>query len=201
MASRRVVSVALIIILLSSVSQLAIANSNGKFNSSNGCNCHGGSAASPTPTHNFPTTYSPGQTYSLSIGMNGGVSGSKGGFNLQVSDGTLSTGMGIMNTQVNSAGNQATHQFPDYRSWGIEWTAPSSGSGTVTFSLAVMAANGNGNNGGDGWATVSVQSSEDSGSTNTPPEASSVSYMPSEPTKETGLSVSYNYYDADGDFE
>ena len=201
MASRRVVSVALIIILLSSVSQLAIANSNGKFNSSNGCNCHGGSAASPTPTHTFPTTYSPGQTYSLSIGMNGGVSGSKGGFNLQVSDGTLSTGVGIMNTQVNSAGNQATHQFPDYRSWSIEWTAPSSGSGTVTFSLAVMAANGNGNNGGDGWATVSVQSSEDSGSTNTPPEASSVSYVPPEPTKETGLSVSYNYYDADGDFE
>ena len=33
MASRRVVSVALIIILLSSVSQVAIANSNGKFNS------------------------------------------------------------------------------------------------------------------------------------------------------------------------
>ena len=62
-------------------------------------------------------------------------------------------------------------------------------------------ANGNGNNGGDGWATVSVQSSEDSGSTNTPPEASSVSYVPPEPTKETGLSVSYNYYDADGDFE
>lgn len=201
MASRRVVSVALIIILLSSVSQVAIANSNGRFNSYNGCNCHGGSAASPTPTHNFPSTYSPGQTYSLSIGMTGGVSGSKGGFNLHVSDGTLATGVGIMNTQINSAANQATHQFPDYRSWGIEWTAPSSGSGTVTFSLAVMAANGNGNNGGDGWATVSFQSSEDSGSTNTPPEASSVSYMPSEPTKETGLSVSYNYYDADGDFE
>ena len=201
MAPRRVVSMVLIFILLSSVSQIAIANSGGKFNSSGGCNCHGGSAAAPTPTHNFPTMYSPGQTYSLNIGMNGGVSGSKGGFNLQVSDGTLSTGVGIMNTQINSAGNQATHQFPDYRSWGIEWTAPSAGSGTVTFSLAVLAANGNGNTGGDSWATISIQSSEDSGSTNTPPEASSVSYVPSDPTKETGLSISYNYYDADGDFE
>ena len=201
MAPRRVVSMVLIFILLSSVSQIAIANSGGKFNSSGGCNCHGGSAATPTPTHNFPTMYSPGQTYSLNIGMNGGVSGSKGGFNLQVSDGTLSTGVGIMNTQINSAGNQATHQFPDYRSWGIEWTAPSAGSGTVTFSLAVLAANGNGNTGGDSWATISIQSSEDSGSTNTPPEASSVSYVPSDPTKETGLSISYNYYDADGDFE
>ncbi|DAC46954.1 MAG TPA: hypothetical protein HA308_02885, partial [Candidatus Thalassarchaeaceae archaeon] len=96
MAPRRVISVVLIFILLSSVSQVAIANSGGKFNSSNGCNCHGGSAASPTPTQNFPTIYSPGQTYSLNIGMNGGVSGSKGGFNLEVSDGTLSTGIGIM---------------------------------------------------------------------------------------------------------
>ena len=201
MAPRRVISVVLIFILLSSVSQMAIANSGGKFNSSNGCNCHGGSAASPTPTQNFPTTYSPGQTYPLNIGMNGGVSGSKGGFNLEVSDGTLSTGFGIMNTQVNQAGNQATHQFPDYRSWSLEWTAPSAGTGSVTFSLAVMAANGNGNNGGDGWATVSVQSSEDSGSTNNPPVASALTYVPSNPTKETGLSISYNYYDEDGDFE
>ena len=198
---RGVISVIVIFLLLSSVSQMAIANSGGKYNSSNGCGCHGGSAASPTPTHNFPSTYSPGQSYSLNIGMNGGVSGSKGGFNLQVSDGTLATGVGIMNTQVNSAGNQATHQFPDYRSWSLDWTAPSAGSGTVTFQLAVMAANGNGNNAGDGWATLTHQSSEDSGSTNTPPTASSVSYVQSSPTKETGLGVSYTYYDEDGDFE
>ena len=143
--SRRMVALVVLLMLLLS-SQVAIANSGGKYNSPSGCNCHGGSAASPTPSHNFPSTYSPGQIYSLSIGMNGGVSGSEGGFNLQVSSGTLSTGVGIMNTQVNSAGNQATHQFPDYRSWSLEWTAPSSGSGTVTFSLAVLAANGNGAN-------------------------------------------------------
>ena len=201
MPRRGAISVIVIFLLLSSASQMAIANSGGKYNSSNGCGCHGGSAASPTPTHNFPSTYSPGQSYSLNIGMNGGVSGSKGGFNLQVSDGTLATGFGIMNTQVNSAGNQATHQFPDYRSWSLDWTAPSAGSGTVTFSLAVMAANGNGNNAGDGWTTLTHQSSEDSGSTNTPPTASSVSYVPSSPTKETGLGVSYTYYDEDGDFE
>ena len=98
------------------------------------------------------------------------------------------------------AGNQATHQFPDYRSWSLDWTAPSAGSGTVTFSLAVMAANGNGNNAGDGWQ-INSSVSEDSGSTNTPPTASSVSYTPSSPTKETGLGVSYTYYDEDGDFE
>ena len=201
MPRRGVISVIVIFLLLSSASHMAVANSGGRYNSSNGCGCHGGSAASPTPTHNFPSTYSPGQSYSLNIGMNGGVSGSKGGFNLQVSDGTLANGVGIMNTQVNSAGNQATHQFPDYRSWSLDWTAPSAGSGTVTFSLAVMAANGNGNNAGDGWATLTYQSGEDPGPTNTPPTASSVSYVPSSPTKETGLGVSYTYNDQDGDFE
>ena len=201
MPRRGVISVFVIFLLLSSTSQMAIANSGGKYNSSNGCGCHGGSAASPVPTHNFPSTYSPGQSYTLNIGMSGGVSGSKGGFNLQVSSGTLASSLGIMNTQVNSAGDQATHSFPDYRSWSLDWTAPSSGSGSVTFSLAVMAANGNGNNAGDGWATLTYQSSEDSGSTNSPPTASSVIYVPASPTKETGLGVSYTYYDEDGDFE
>ncbi|NDF33442.1 MAG: hypothetical protein EB157_02640 [Euryarchaeota archaeon] len=194
-------AIVLLTMLISS-SQVAIANSNGKYNSSSGCNCHGSTPdSSLTPTHNFPATYTPGQLYSLNLGMSGGVSGTKGGFNLLVSDGTLSTGFGIMNTQVNSAGNQGTHQFPDYRSWSLDWTAPSSGSGTVTFTFAVNAVNGNGAVSGDGWATTTFQSSEDSGSTNTPPEASSVWFVPSEPTKATGLAMDYTYYDADGDSE
>jgi len=199
--TRRLLAIVLLTMLISS-SQVAIANSNGKYNSSSGCNCHGSTPdSSLTPTHNFPATYTPGQLYSLNLGMSGGVSGTKGGFNLLVSDGTLSTGFGIMNTQVNSAGNQGTHQFPDYRSWSLDWTAPSSGSGTVTFTFAVNAANGNGAVSGDGWATTTFQSSEDSGSTNTPPEASSVWFVPSEPTKATGLAMDYTYYDADGDSE
>ena len=199
--TRRLLAIVLLTMLISS-SQVAIANSSGKYNSSSGCNCHGSTPdSSLTPTHNFPATYTPGQLYSLNLGMSGGVSGTKGGFNLLVSDGTLSTGFGIMNTQVNSAGNQGTHQFPDYRSWSLDWTAPSSGSGTVTFTFAVNAANGNGAVSGDGWATTTFQSSEDSGSTNTPPEASSVWFVPSEPTKATGLAMDYTYYDADGDSE
>ena len=199
--TRRLLAIVLLTMLISS-SQVAIANSNGKYNSSSGCNCHGSTPdSSLTPTHNFPATYTPGQLYSLNLGMSGGVSGTNGGFNLLVSDGTLSTGFGIMNTQVNSAGNQGTHQFPDYRSWSLDWTAPSSGSGTVAFTFAVNAANGNGAVSGDGWATTTFQSSEDSGSTNTPPEASSVWFVPSEPTKATGLAMDYTYYDADGDSE
>ena len=43
--------------------------------------------------------------------MTDGVSGTKGGFNLEVSDGILSTGIGLMNVKVNSAGTQATHSM------------------------------------------------------------------------------------------
>ncbi|RZP11565.1 MAG: hypothetical protein EVA35_00915 [Candidatus Poseidoniales archaeon] len=198
---RRRIAVAILLMFILSSSQVAFAEEDGIYGKhTTGCTCHN-DVIQPTPTHNFPANYIPGQTYSLSIGMSGGVSGSKGGFNLHVSDGTLSSGIGIMNTQINSGGNEATHQFPDYRSWSLDWDAPSSGSGAVAFSLAVLAANGNGQNTGDGWATTSWQSSEDSGSSNTPPVASNVTYVPTSPTKSTGLSVSYDYHDDDGDSE
>ena len=67
------------------------ASSNGKPNSATGCSCHGSSSTSSvTPTHNFPSMYTPGQTYTITIGVNGGVSGNNGGFSLEVTQGTLS---------------------------------------------------------------------------------------------------------------
>ena len=118
----------LVIFLLLGVPVISTqANSNGKYNSTSGCSCHSQQVSSaPTPNHNFPATFNPGQTYSLSIGMTGGVSGTKGGFNLEVSDGTLSTGIGLMNVKVNSAGTQATHSISNDRSWEVQWEAPSS---------------------------------------------------------------------------
>ena len=203
MAPRRRIALALFVILVFSVSNVTVAKQFGKWDSSSGCTCHGsaGGNSPPTPTHNFPSTYTPGQTYSLSIGMSGGVSGSKGGFNLEASAGTISTTVGIMNTQVNSAGDQATHSLPDYRSWGLNWQAPAAGTGTVTFSLAVLAANGNGANTGVGWGATTSQSTESSGGSNTAPVASNVTYVPMSPTKATGLAVAYDFHDADGDSE
>ena len=192
----------LVIFLLLGVPVISTqANSNGKYNSSSGCTCHSQQVGSaPTPNHNFPATFNPGQSYSLTIGMTGGVSGIKGGFNLEVSDGVLSTGFGIMNVKVNSAGTQATHSVSNDRSWAIEWEAPSSSTSSVTFELAVLAANGNNANGGDSWASITHTSSQ-LNSENTPPEASNATIEPTLPTKETGLELQYDYYDADGDPE
>ena len=111
---RRRMAVAILLMFVLSTSQVALGYEDGIYGRhTSGCTCHN-DVTSPTPTHNFPANYNPGQTYSISIGMSGGVSGTSGGFNLHVSDGTLSSGFGIMNIQINSAANQATHQFPDY---------------------------------------------------------------------------------------
>ena len=109
------------VMLVLSFSTPVIAKEDGKFNSSNGCSCHSSSSTSTTPTHNFPSSYTPSTSYSIQIGLTGGVSGTEGGFSLEVSKGTLSTGISIGSVQVNSAGLQATHTTSDYRSWGLYW--------------------------------------------------------------------------------
>ena len=194
-------SVVIILILILSLSSPVVAHEDGKFNSANGCSCHYNNSPSPTPTHDFPSSYEPNQVYSLSIGLSGGVSGSHGGFSLEVSQGTLSTGIGIGNVQINSSANQATHIFPDYRSWSLNWEAPSSGSGTVTFELSVLSANGNGANSGDSWGAISPFTSTENISINTPPQVNSLIFIPTEPTKLTGLSINYIFYDSDNDSE
>ena len=98
---------------------------NGKHNSSNGCSCH--YASSATPTHNFPSTYNPGQTYSIQIGISGGVSGSNGGFSLEANKGSFSNA----GTGVSISGSSVTHANSNSRSWSVDWTAPTSG--TVSY--------------------------------------------------------------------
>ena len=122
---------------------------------SNGCTCHY-SGSAPTINHNFPTTYNGGQAYTIQISVTGGVSGSGGGFNVVVDKGTLSTpGMGIMAVKVDSSGLSATHTTSSYRSWSFDWTAPSTGSGTVDVEIAAITANANNANSGDAWTTTS----------------------------------------------
>tara|TARA_B100000085_G_scaffold6733_1_gene6166 strand:+ start:3894 stop:6143 length:2250 start_codon:yes stop_codon:yes gene_type:complete len=65
----------------------------------------------------------------------------------------------------------------------------------------VLYANGNGATSGDDWGTGTWTLGEASSSSNTPPEARSVTFVPTNPTRGTGLAVSYTYYDADGDSE
>ena len=134
------------------------AYSGGKTGSTGGCGCHYGGGGGFTPGINgLPSGgYIGGTTYSITWD-NGGmwISGS-GGFNLKSTASGSSTSMGSwsnLGTNVQQSGNELTHSSDTSRSWGADWTAPATGSGTVQFSLAVLFGNGNGQNSGDSWGT------------------------------------------------
>ena len=173
------------------------ANSGGRFNSSGGCGCHGGAGGVTAQLTGLPTAYEALTTYTLTVGMS--TSPGTGGFNLDVNRGTLSNG--DANTQVASNGRQATHALaPGTASWTMDWTAPTSGSGSVLFKLAVLSGNGNGGTSGDDHNSYSISIAEEV-SSNTDPVASDVLITPSTPVTTDDLTVSYTYTDDDGDPE
>ena len=60
---------------------------------------------------------------------------------------------------------RATHKFAsssanNAQTWVANWTAPTSGTGSVTFYVAAMAANGNGNNRGEKMYIDTISISE-----------------------------------------
>ena len=131
-------------VMVLAVPEGAFANSSGKTgSSSSGCGgCHGGAnTMTPTLTTDIPSSgYTPGAVYSLTIGGTGGVSGTNGGFNLDSSSGTFSN----PGTNAQIVSGEVTHSNSNARTWTVDWTAPSTGTGDVTFLLAVNFANGNG---------------------------------------------------------
>ena len=197
--TRRLLAIVLLTMLISS-SQVAIANSNGKTGSStSGCTCHGSSSTVSPSLSGLPWGaggYTPGSTYSLNWDGGPHIPGD-GGFNLDSSAGTWSN----LGSQVQLVNGELTHSSDSLRSWSADWTAPATGTGNVVFNLAVLYANGNGATSGDDWGTGTWTLGEASSSSNTPPEARSVIFVPTNPTRGTGLAVSYTYYDADGDSE
>ena len=194
-------SILIITLMLVSLVPTSLGNSGGIYNSASGCGCHYGSSATVSMS-GHPSAYTAGSTYTLQISVSGGVSGSAGGFSLEVDKGTLSTGgVGIMAVKVNQGGKSATHTTSSYRSWSVDWTAPSSGSGTVTFDIAGLAANGNGQNSGDSKGTASYQVSESGPAPNNPPSVSNVQLSPTNPVTTDTLTLTYNFQDSDGDSE
>ncbi len=138
-AMGRFSTLALTVLLLIVISAPAIdGQPTGKFNTSSGCNCHS-TTAIDAQLSGYPSTYTAGEQYILNIGMS--VSAPAGGFSLDIDKGTLSNPS--TDAQVNPPQRSATHSSSDSTSWTVTWTAPSSGSGMVTFSLAVLAADGN----------------------------------------------------------
>ena len=203
--TRKLVPLTLVLILLFSMTPLTSGNSNGIYGSGSGCGggyCHGSSTNAVVSMSGQPSSYTPGQSYTLSISVTGGASASQGGFSLDVSTGTLSAGgIGIMAVKVNSGGTSATHTTNSYRSWSVDWIAPSSGSGVAIFDLAGNAADGNGYNSNDNWDTISFQIPEAGAPTNTPPSVSNLQLSPSNPVTTDTLSLTYSYQDSDGDAE
>ena len=109
------------VLLMVSLAPVIDGKPTGKHNNSNGCSCH--YATSAAPNHDFPSTYNPGQTYSIQISVTGGVPGTGGGFSLEVDKGSYSNA----GSGVSFSGNSATHTNPNSRSWNLDWTAPSAG--------------------------------------------------------------------------
>ena len=186
------------IVAMVMLSPIIEANSSGKHNSSAGCGCHG-SSASVTISENFPSTYIAGQSYSIQVSVSGGVSGSQGGFNVEVDKGSLST---AGNSGVKVSGKSITHANKASRTWSFDWISPSSGSGTVSVNIAGMTANGANGNNGDAWTTVTLTITETVVSTNTPPTVSNVQINPSGATSADDLTLTYDFNDQDiGDTE
>lgn len=198
------VPVLLVTLLLLSVVPLTEGNSGGKYSQSSGCTCHSqsGSTAATVSISGHPASYTPGSTYTLTISATGGVSGTEGGFSLEISHGSLSTGP-TFSVNVNSAGTSATHSITgsNQRSWSVDWTAPSAGTGQATLSVAGLTADGSTNNNGDRWATATYQVPEAGAAPNTAPTASNLLLGPNGATTVSTLSLSYTYNDADNDPE
>lgn len=202
---RKLLPISLVLLLLCSLAPLSTGNSNGIHNQGSGCGggyCHGSNINAVVSMSGQPTSYTPGQTYTLSISVTGGANSNNGGFSLDVSLGTLSAGIGFA-VNVNSAQDSATHSITgsSQRSWSIDWIAPASGSGVAVLDLAGNAADGNGNNQGDNWDAISFQIPEAGAPSNTPPSASNLQLSPSNPVTTDTLSLSYSYYDSEGDAE
>ena len=191
------------ILCLAMAAPMSNAYSGGIHSSGTGCGggyCHGTNTQTATLSMSGqPSTYSPGTTYSLTISVTGGSSSTYGGFSLDVDKGTLSSpGTGV---KINTAADSATHTNYNYRTWNVDWTAPSTGSGVVSIDVAANAADGNGGNSNDVWDTASYQISEGSASPNTAPTLSNLLLSPAIASTTDSLVLSYTFDDLDGDTE
>ena len=174
-------------------------NSSGKHSQAgSGCGCHS-NMGGVTVSHNFPSSYAPGATYSIQVAFQGTGNPSGGGFNVEVSQGQLmNPGSGV---QVNQQGSSATHTTSGAIVWSVDWMAPMGGTGATVVDIAVMETNGNGANSGDSWATTQVTVPEGL-PPNDAPVVSNVLISPSPDAAATeSLTLTYTYSDNDSDPE
>ena len=141
--------------------------------------------------------YTPGQTYTITIGVSGGVSGNGGGFSLEATQGSFANPGAFAQVSQGSV----THSSADARSWTVDWTAPGSGSGQVTIRLAVNTVDKGGTSAGDAWNTMQSIIQEDI-PPNQPPSATDVTITPNgDVAYNEDLLLTYTYQDPDNDQE
>ncbi len=135
--------------------------------------CHGASTASSTSmiTTDIPASgYVGGSTYNVTVSV-AETGASMFGFQITAEHssnakaGTFATG-GNSEIYTVTADHAVTHNTSgtfgtDSKSWTMTWTAPSSGSGDVTFYVAGNGANGTGDATGDVIYTDSQAAAED----------------------------------------
>lgn len=125
---------------------------------SNCTSCHApGANHGGTPVlTGVPASYVPGQTYNLTLAINGS-SRSKFGFNITAERaagnakvGTWTPGSG---TQSRSDNGGLTHTAAgtSSSSWNLTWVAPATNQGNVTFYYSTIQANNASGNSGDQW--------------------------------------------------
>ena len=192
--TRIAIALFLFSIMLVSVPDAAFAYSSGKTgSSSNGCGgggCHSStSTVTPVLTGLPSSGYAPESTYSISIGGTGGSSGSGGGFNLDSNVGTFSN----PGSNAKLQSGEVTHSNSNSRSWTVDWTAPSTGSGSATFYLAVNFVDGNGGTSGDSWGTDTWSISEASSTSN----SNNSTIGPNQPGSDRGSVFSNSIIDLD----
>lgn len=123
--------------------------------------CHAPSPATPIngwiSTDIPPIGYTPGNTYTITLSTPGETT-SKMGFQITAETAAAKAGMFVI---TNATRTQLTNDFTvthtaagtdpmgTPNSWTMDWTAPASGTGVVSFYAAVNAANANGANSGD----------------------------------------------------
>lgn len=134
-----------------------------------GCSCHNQTESfSVAPTiEGVPSSYQPGEVYSLRLGYEGGPArgpGARAGFDLRASAGHLRAPAGSSEVRVDPSTWEATHTLEGSNAseWTVMWQAPSEGEGKVTLTLLVNAVNGDGVQGpGDQWGRLEVDVPED----------------------------------------
>ena len=130
-----------------------------------GCNCHGAVVSdSVIPIlEGLPETYNYSEIYTLNVAFTGGPADpaniNQGGFNLWVSDGTITpSDASVQSWNPNEVSH--TDAGNDQTAWTVEWTAPANDR-NVQFILHTNSVNGNAGSGegaiGDEWNRLSIQ--------------------------------------------